>query len=99
MKVRLRDIRLSHLDTETRHEVLKFARTAQQVENKRIDVDAEDLIREVFNYGLVTENLDLRMSFLALRRSLKRLFAQPGASVAGVEMINEQGQPMAEILH
>ncbi len=87
MKVRLEDIRLFDLDSQTVLQISKFVRLSRQRYGSTIRLNDSGVIKRVFKYGLETDDPELKRLLLAIRRSLTQHY-EKGSEVSRV-MIEE----------
>jgi len=74
MKIRLRDIGLTDLDSQSVILISDFVRIARAQEGADIRLKDNDIIHAIFKLGASTKNSRLRMMFLSLRRGMQQHF-------------------------
>lgn len=72
MKIRLRDIQVNDLDSQSVILLSNFVRTARTMEGANISMLDDDIVHVVFNLGAKTDNPILRVVFKSIRRRLQK---------------------------
>lgn len=70
MRVRLRDIKVVDLNSKTVILLTQFVRLARVREEADLKMQYPDIVRRVFNYASESENPDLIVLFMRIRRQL-----------------------------
>ena len=72
MKVRLREIRVFELNTRTVILLTHFVRIARVRESAQLRMEQSDIVYRVFKYAAKTENPDLIVLLMHIKRAMKK---------------------------
>lgn len=78
MKVRLKDINVITLNTETIILLTQFVRLARVREGAELRMQQADIVHRVFQYAATSDNPDLIVLFMHIKKSMSRHIHKSG---------------------
>jgi len=78
MKVRLKDINVISLNTETIILLTQFVRLARVREGAELRMQQADIVHRVFQYASTSDNPDLIVLFMHIKKAMSRHIQKSG---------------------